>query len=353
MIKINVVTYNAIKVLKKCIESVFSVAEPMPFKLCIYDNGSTDGTGEWLTKNAATGYEFRLLGANLGFPAAANIAFRETIEDVIVFLDDDVEVVPGWLSHLFGAMNKSPQIGIVSSKIIDPNGNIFFAEIRTGPLRSLRRGETDYGQGAYTKDTDVVPGTCWMMRRELFDSIGGFDENYYPCQFEDFDYCLRARLAGYRVVYDGTLTLIHHNLYRTGGKQVNEKNRDYFYKKLGKELEKFPLPDSDPVDRKMSRAIQLIDSKDFLAALEILDSVRSINADYVDNSMLFLALWESGRQEEAKILGEELLRLNPLNFFIRFKLGKAGRSADGKGISKEHAERLLDAVEKQKRKFVE
>ncbi len=346
MIPIIIITYNAKDALANCVQSVLNSDAGLPYRLIVVDNGSTDGTADWLKANSADGFEYRLMGSNLGFPQAANVAGRAIKEDMLVFLDDDAAVTPGWLKGLHNAFSYTPNVGIVGCKFVDLDQRIFSAETRCGPLRSLRRWEKDVGQGEYLKETDTLVGACWMMRRELFDTVGDFDEKFFPCQFEDTDYCLRTRLTGYKILYEGSVKLFHKNLLRAGGNKILKANSDYFYQKWHEKLKSFPLPDSHPADKQMSEAIQLIKEKNFAEALDVCDSVRSINPQFVEQNVEMSALLGTGRRAEAQVIARELLLLNPSNFFARFNLLDGQLSSLDDEQKDIEIDSLLDSVER-------
>ena len=217
-IDIVIVTYNAKKTLKRCVKSIREHTGSLPYKLIIVDNNSTDGTSDFLNK---CGDDIKIISnkKNLGFSGGANIAIKSTSNKYIAFVDDDAEVTKDWLKKLYKKINESPDIGIVGCKIALPKKIICSAEtyLADGQCWAVGCGEKDKGQRDYVKDVDSVSGACWLMRRNIVKKIGLYDEQFFPCQFEDLDYCLRARQAGFRVMYNGKVSIIHHRFCRDGG----------------------------------------------------------------------------------------------------------------------------------------
>ena len=264
MIDIIIVTYNAKNHLKRCVASIKRYTRN--YRMTIVDNHSCDGTAEYLGSLR----DVRLIrnGKNVGFSKAANIALQRTSGDYVVFVDDDARVVTrNWLPHLYRQIKGNPRIGIVGCKVILPNQRILCSDYFFYPAKDIRIGEIDQGQKNYVRECDALAGTCWLMRRQVFDQIGGFDESFFPDGFEDIDYCLRARLAGFKLIYDGKVTIVHDNLHRWGLPGKKSAGRLTFQKKWKKAIRRFPLSDSHPFDKDYYDGILLLNQKKFKSAL--------------------------------------------------------------------------------------
>ena len=242
MIDIIIVTYNAEKKLRRCLKSIEKNTRDIDYCLTILDNASTDKTGVYLKKYSKT-VDKKLLriirsSKNLGFSGGANKAIKITKNKFIALIDDDAEVTKGWLSGLYSKIIGQNSVGIVGPKLLTPDGRIAGAGmfIWDRIILQIGLGEKDTGQRNYIRDVDCLAGPCWLIRREIFEKIGYFDERFFPSQYEDIDYCVRARLAGYRIIYDGTSSLTHHNLLR-GSTNINRKK---FFKKWP-DLSMFPI----------------------------------------------------------------------------------------------------------------
>lgn len=295
MIDIIIVTYNANDKLNKCLRSLAGHTRGLPYLVTIVNNNkSVNFRIPAILKQKTTVIN---TGKNLGFSAGANFALKNTNGEFIVFLDDDAEVTPGWLSGLYSCMRGNPGIGIAGPKIIDANGHIFSADNTINPAyRKEFRGELDKGQRDYVRACDALAGACWMMRRELVDTIGYFDERFFPCQWEDIDYCIRARLKGYKIIYNGNIAIIHHHLSRAGGSRY-AVNYSKYIKKWNGLLDRFPLPDSHPVDRRIASGIRFVESGRFkraLAEFDKADNIVRIITVYYYRGLAFLGMNEIG-----------------------------------------------------------
>ena len=240
MIDIIVVTYNAKNKLRRCLQSIEKYTKGIPYQLTVVNNNSRDETAEYLNKKYTNSQNVKIIHAkkNMGFSGAANLALKNTSNKFIALLDDDLEVTEGWLMKLYKNIKNRPSVAIVGPKVVLPNKKIFSAEmiIWNHIVIPVGMKEKDNSQRNYTRQADALCGACWLMDRDIIKKVGYLDERFFPCQMEDVDYCIRVRLAGYKIIYDGKITIIHHNLYRALG----NKNWIRFIKKWP-DLSMFPL----------------------------------------------------------------------------------------------------------------
>ncbi|MBI4375732.1 MAG: glycosyltransferase family 2 protein [Elusimicrobia bacterium] len=260
--RIVIVTHNARRALKRCVESALRHSPEVEIR--VIDNASHDGTPILLESLARR--HRRLSWArhrrNLGFSAAANRAMREDPAEWTVLIDDDVECRAGWLDRLLAA-GRHAGAGVAGCRIVDHSGRIFSAEL--APFwGACGQFEPDRGQRDYSRRCEAVCGACMAVRRDVFEATGGFDESFFPCQYEDLDFCLRARLKGFAVVYEGRLGLAHAHLLRDGGRR--DENLRRLRGKWG-DYAAFPLADSHALDRGLVELGRSVHRKDYAAAL--------------------------------------------------------------------------------------
>jgi GT2 family glycosyltransferase len=166
-------------------------------QVVVIDNGSTDGTGEWLGKCA--GITVVSNAENRGCAAAWNQGWRAAEDaDWVVVLNNDVLLPAGWLAALLGAAAREG-LDVVSPAMRERDQNYPFAEyaadFMTRRSEVVRRG--------------VAHGVCFAVSRRVFERVGGFDEAFRIGQFEDSDFFRRAKLAGFRLGIVGAC-FIHH-----------------------------------------------------------------------------------------------------------------------------------------------
>jgi GT2 family glycosyltransferase len=160
--------------------------------------------------------------------ANRNDGIRLSSRPLICFLDDDTEIVsPNLFDVLLEKLN-SLKVDMIGPKIITDKGMIFCADpffneqLMPNP-NGL--GEYDHGQYDYTSFVPWLPSTFLITKREVCQSVGGFDENYIGCQHEDVDFCLKARSRGFQCCYAGEVTVKHFNCSRNN---FHSANFDYF-----------------------------------------------------------------------------------------------------------------------------
>ena len=318
-VDIIIVTFNAIDKLRGCLESIERHTKNTSYALTIVNN-SSDGTLHFLKHYQKKNKNIKIidLNKNLGFCGAANLALRNTHNKFIVRLDDDAEVTEGWLDKLYKQIKNKPKVGIVGCKIVFPDNKIHCADYRVRPLQIVGHGEKDKGQRDYIKECDALAGPCWLIKRKIIEKVGYFDEEFFPCQAEDIDYCLRVRLAGYKIIYNGQVKMIHHHLYRDGGQ--SRKNLNKFLKKWKKLLYRFPLKDSHPVDKYIAKGTTYLKKKKFKQALIEFEKAESIDERFAEPFYIGIALEGMGKYHEAIHQFKKVLSLNPLNLQVHHNL---------------------------------
>jgi len=210
-----IVNYNGGALLEMCLRSIFDKTDYNDFQVIAVDNGSSDNSVD-LVKKIFPAVDLILNRSNLGFARGNNEGIKLSLRkgaNYILLLNNDVEVLePDWLSRLIEVAEAHPNIGIVGPKLLFPNGRIQSAGgimLVDGP-RIRGYSENDYGQ--YDRDSyiDHVSGAAFLIKREVILKVGLFDESFSPLYFEEAEYCLRARKAGYETLYTHKAVLIHH-----------------------------------------------------------------------------------------------------------------------------------------------
>ena len=199
-----VVTYNNLALTRLCLASLQRAAGALPFEIIVVDNASTDGTQAWLRETAARALVPLTVvenGHNAGFAAGNNQAAARARGDVLVFLNNDCVVVPGWLEALVAHLERDPSIGLLGP-VTNSGGN---GEAQLGTRYADLDGMRAFAAGytrAHPGQVDDVPMLalfCAAMARERFAAVGGLDERYGRGLFEDDDLALAVRRRGWRV----------------------------------------------------------------------------------------------------------------------------------------------------------
>lgn len=213
VVSIVILAHNQSQYTRQCLLSVLE-SRPLNLELIVVDNGSTDETPRVLEKIAQTaaagGVALQVLspGENLGCSTARNMAVEKASGEEVVFLDNDTTFPdPAWLEKLQRILHTEENAAIVGPKLCYPFEPNLIQCAGVGISRSGRvlfRGRGEANDSALfnqREEVQCLTSACWMFRRSLYDEIGGLDEVFNPIQFEDLDFCYRARSSGYRVVY--------------------------------------------------------------------------------------------------------------------------------------------------------
>lgn len=199
-------------------------------ELVFLDNGSRDETPAVLADFAAAvearGWRVVALreAENIGAVAGRNRCLERVTGDTVVFLDNDVVIGRrSWLERLRAVLERDGRIGILGPKILyaEPPRPIQAAGcIVCKGGRVLFRGRGAAADDpAYAEPAEVqaLISACWIMPRAVVDELGPLDRRFDPVQFEDIDYCYRARAAGYLCRYEPSVEVYHFENVTTGG----------------------------------------------------------------------------------------------------------------------------------------
>jgi GT2 family glycosyltransferase len=216
-----ILTHNKRKYTRQCLESLIPSAG-VELEVIVVDNGSTDGTPDLLMeleeRFEAEGHRLRwhLNDENVGCCTARNQGLELAEGDYCAFLDNDVMAVgEDWASGLVEVLEEEPDAGIVGPKMIYPFEPhwIQCAGVGISPNGRVQfrgRGEPrDAEQFSRRREAQCLISACFLFPRALYEEIGGLDEAFNPIEFEDFDFCYRARQAGWRCIYEPGVEMYH------------------------------------------------------------------------------------------------------------------------------------------------
>lgn len=211
-ISVIVLAWNGEKYLEPCLQALLAQVYS-PFEILVVDNASTDGSVAVVEKFLP---RVRLVrnAYNLGYSAGNNVGIDQVDGDIVILLNQDTVVQPGWLRAIAETFADS-SISIVGCKSLYMDGRGFQHAggiVRPGDAFTTHVGwgEVDHGQYDQLTDPDYVTGAAFAIHRRVLDRIGKLDEEFYPGFYEEIDYCYRARRAGFRVVYQPRAVLHHH-----------------------------------------------------------------------------------------------------------------------------------------------
>ena len=243
-IDVVVVCWNDRDKIATALDSVFALSEvradPAFAQVVVSDNGSTDGSREYLRERYGNAVRIVENGANLGFGAACNRAFAATGSEYVFLLNPDAELKDGALAALVAFLDTHPRCGIAGSRIYNYDGTIqqsvgefdtwagaFLRSSAWGELPVLRRYAHGAAMRAFTyaapRRVDLAIGAALAIRRALITEIGPFDERFF-LYHEEVDFAKRAADAGWETWFVPASEAIHEGMGSARG-QYNVERR--------------------------------------------------------------------------------------------------------------------------------
>ncbi len=255
--------FNKIEYTFQCLRSLLREVDLSETEIIIVNNASQDETARVLAyfKNVVRVVENE---TNLGFVDACNRGAATARGRFLIFLNNDTVVMPGWLKHLIQTVERDESVGAVGSMLIYPDGRLQEAGAivwRDGEAFHYGWGKSpDDSRYSFAREVDYCSGASLLIRREIFEQLGGFDRRYAPAYYEDADLCFGVRSLGYKVVYQPASQLIHFEGTTAGTeigagfKRYQNVNREKFFEKWRDTLERDQLTnDSSNVLRASNR----------------------------------------------------------------------------------------------------
>ncbi|MCX6763625.1 MAG: glycosyltransferase family 2 protein [Candidatus Moranbacteria bacterium] len=234
-----IVNFNSADYLERCLASVFKNVTNCPDSEVLVIDNSDELSLEKLSRP----YKISLIKPekNIGFGSAANLGARNTHGEILLFLNPDTEVPPDFFSKALAIFQKRPDIAVLGPKILDENGKtqewsvgreVNFWDLIGNNLGFIR-SQKIWASGKNQK-VDWVSGASLFIRREAFDSVGGFDENLF-LYFEDIDLCRRVRRKKGKVAYFPRISVRHKGGRSFSSREAQKKyyytSQDHYFKK--------------------------------------------------------------------------------------------------------------------------
>jgi GT2 family glycosyltransferase len=247
------------------------------YELIVIDNDSPDDTGEWLSESVS-GARIVANDDNVGFGSACNQGASMARGRLLLFLNPDVLVEPGWLDPLIAAIDASLRTVAAGPLLLNIDGSLQIA----GALIDGSGATACYGIGdddadrpeyRYQRSVDYLAGACLMVERTAFDDVGGFDASYNPAYFEDADLCLELSARGGDVVLVPRSRVRHVGDVSGGSttlRTVAEHHRDLFAHRWSDLLASRP---SHPIEGSPRR---LLAARDARATIRVLVLSRDV-----------------------------------------------------------------------------
>ncbi|MBQ1189186.1 MAG: glycosyltransferase family 2 protein, partial [Lachnospiraceae bacterium] len=254
-VSIVIPVYNQIHYTYACLVSILQNTPDVTYEVIIADDVSSDATKE--LNLYAENLVICRNQTNQGFLRNCNNAAKSARGKYVMFLNNDTQVTPGWLSSLVNLIESDPSIGMVGSKLVYPDGRLQEAG---GIIWSDGSGwnygrldNPDKAEYNYVKDVDYISGAAILLSTELWNQLGGFDDHFAPAYCEDSDLAFQVRAAGKRVVYQPLSKVIHFegvsngtDVNGTGLKRYQVENSKKLKEKWAEEFKKQSVNTGNP-----------------------------------------------------------------------------------------------------------
>jgi len=246
-----------------CLRSIAELTEGPAFEVIVVDDAADEDNARlW---EAVDGAQVLVNDPGIGYLRSVNRGAAAARGRYVVLMNNDVEVRPGWLRALVARAESAPDVGAVAAKLVYPGGAVQEAGaivFRDGSGWNFGNGgDPAFHEFNYVREVDYGSAACLLVRRDAWERVGGYDERFAPMYYEDVDLGFGLRAHGWRVLYEPTAEVIHHEGatagtdLASGSKRFQELNRPKLVEKWRDALERDHLPpDPEHVRRASNRA---------------------------------------------------------------------------------------------------
>lgn len=248
---------DKVHLLKQCVEGILNKTDYKNLEVILVDNGSVELNTKKYLDNIKTDARVHVYrdDREFNYSRLNNEAAKEAQGELLLFLNNDIAMIDErWLRELVNAIEYE-NVGAAGGKLLYGNYNIQHAGVTTGiyevaghPFRHISNKNVGYfGWPVLERDTSAVTGACLLIKKEIFDEVGGFDEQNLAVSFNDVDLCLKIRNRGYRIIYTPYSLLLHLESQSRGDditkkqKDTNYAERRFMHKKYGISLREDPF----------------------------------------------------------------------------------------------------------------
>ncbi|NLP61658.1 glycosyltransferase family 2 protein [Paraburkholderia sacchari] len=241
LVSLIVPTRNGLKLLRQCIGSIHARTDYPNYEILIVDNGSNDPETLRYFDAFAADSRVRVIRDDRPFNYSAlnNAAVREARGELVGLVNNDIEVIAReWLGEMV-SLALQPGVGAVGAKLLFPDDTIQHAGVVTGVggvaghvyKHAARNANGYFGRARLISSYSAVTAACLLIRKSVYLEVGGLNEQDLTVAFNDVDFCLRVRDAGYRNVWTPYAELYHHES-ATRGYEDNPEKRARFAKEI-------------------------------------------------------------------------------------------------------------------------
>jgi GT2 family glycosyltransferase len=234
LVSLIVPTFNQYKLLSQCVDGILNGTSYKNIELIIVDNRSNDPeTLEYLRELPSKDSRVKVIRDDGAFNFARinNDAVKHATGSVLGFVNNDIQIIrPDWLDEMVSNLARK-DIGAVGARLLFPNGTVQHAGVITGiggvaghQFKTFSVGSLGYFcRAVLPQNLSAVTAACMLVHTDLFNKVGGFDQERLAVAFNDIDLCLKIREAGYLIVYTPYAELLHHESVSRGYEDSPEK----------------------------------------------------------------------------------------------------------------------------------
>lgn len=263
LVSVVIVNFNGGLLLSEAVRSV--LASSVAVDILVADNGSTDGSLELLRRSVGSDARLRIIEnrRNLGFARACNLLLAQARGDYLLVLNPDALIQPDTLKHMVKVLQAHPEAGMAGCLIRNPDGSeqVGCRRAVPTPWRSLMRvlhlrrffpHQPRFHDFVLTREplpsipvpVEAISGAFMLVRREVIERVGALDDGYF-LHCEDLDWCMRARQAGWQILFVPDVEIVHYKGVCSRNRPVRvlwhaHKGMVRFYRKFFRH--QYPLP---------------------------------------------------------------------------------------------------------------
>jgi GT2 family glycosyltransferase len=253
LVSLIIPTRNGLKLIRQCINSIIEKTTYPNYEIIVVDNASDDPEVLSYFESIASEYKVRILRDDRPFNYSQlnNTAVEDAKGEIIGLINNDIEVItPEWLSEMVSHALR-PEVGAVGAKLLYPDDTVQHAGVVlgiggvAGHSHKHFPGESNgyFSRMGLISEYSAVTAACLVIKKSVYNQVGGFNERDLTVAFNDVDFCLRVRAAGYRNVWTPYAELYHYESVTRGYENTPEKQArfnaevEYMKEKWGKLLE--------------------------------------------------------------------------------------------------------------------
>lgn len=233
MVTLIIPTRDQVDILRKCVESIQTKTEYSNFEILVLDNQSQDEIALDYLASLSQDHRIKVIkfDAPFNYSAINNYAVSMARGEIIGLVNNDIEVINSdWLNEMVSHVLR-PEVGAVGAKLLYPDGSIQHAGVILGVggianhAHKFYEGDSwgYFGRANLIQTYSAVTAACLLVRKEVYQQLNGLDEENLTVAFNDVDFCMKLRTAGFRNIYTPYAALYHHESISRGQENSPEK----------------------------------------------------------------------------------------------------------------------------------